>query len=88
MVASTVLNNTAGVDALVVSNDGSASSFAGSWDATIVLDGAPSYLMGAGVVYNFGGGSGILNGTITFNMTPAPGARIVVYGRLGRRKRS
>ena len=28
------LNNTAGVDALVVSNDGSASSFAGSWDAS------------------------------------------------------
>ena len=81
------LNNTAGVDALVVSNDGSTSSFAGSWDATgfgIVLDGAPSYLMGAGVVYNseLGGGSGILNGTITFNMTPAPGA-LALLGMAG-----
>ena len=88
------LNNTAGVDALVVSNDGSASSFAGSWDATsfgIVLDGAPSYLMGAGVVYSseLGGGSGILNGTITFNMTPAPGALALLgMAGLGRRKRS
>ena len=51
----------------------------------IVLDGAPSYLMGAGVVYNseLGGGSGILNGSITFNMTPAPVPRIVGHGRIG-----
>ena len=87
------LNGSAGVDDLAVTAETTA-SFAGSWDASafgIVLDGQPAYLMGAGAAFfsDSTTGSGILNGTITFNMTPAPGALALLgMAGLGRRKRS
>ena len=93
------LNFNAGVDSLDMGVGGGAdpvtNSFAGSFDASafgIVLgDGGP-YLMGGGVVYASADGAGSigeLTGTITFNMTPAPGALALLgMAGLGRRKRS
>ena len=93
------LNFNAGVAALDMGAGGSdelvTNSFAGSWDASalgiVIGDGGP-YLMGGGAVYASAdgvGSTGELTGTITFNMTPAPGALALLgMAGLGRRKRS
>lgn len=90
------LNASAGVPDLVVTA-GEPSSFSGSWDAsgfgismTQAANGFP-YLMTGVVAYtsDSGAGNGLVNGTITYNMTPTPGALALLgLAGMGRRRRS
>ena len=86
------LNNTAGVDALVVSNDGSARPLqaVGTLPAlasSLMVPPRISWVPVSFTTPNLAA-VGILNGTITFNMTPAPGRALLGMAGLGRRKRS
>ena len=89
------LNGQAGIPDLAVTA-GETSSFSGAWDTSafgITMGQAYPfpYLMTGVFAYSSvsGAGNGIVNGSITWNMTPAPGALALLgMAGLGRRKRS
>lgn len=88
------LNGLAGVPDLAVTA-GETASFSGSFDATpygismVPATAFPYYMVGAAAFTADNGGSGILSGTITYNMTPAPGALALLgLAGMGRRRRS
>lgn len=90
------LNGLAGEDDLTVAANESA-SWSGSWDVasqyniSMVSQTAFPYFMAAGALFasDTGAGFGTLTGSITYNMTPAPGALALLgLAGIGRRRRS